>query len=158
MRRVTAEINGRKISATIGLDDSLADLIRRDAQLTGTHVGCNFGTCGACTVILDGKIVRSCLVLALQADGARITTIEGLESASEDLHPLQKSFISHGALQCGFCTPGILMTMAQFLEECPSPTVDEVREALVGNICRCGGYQNIVNAVLEASDLIKNTA
>ena len=124
----------------------LSDFLRQDLGLTGTHVGCEHGVCGACTVLLDGEAVRSCLILAVQADGHEVATVEGLGSV-EDLHPLQAAFRQAHALQCGFCTPGILMTLVPFLGEHPNPAESEIREALSGNLCRCTGYQNIVDAV-----------
>ena len=128
----------------------LSDFLRQDLGLTGTHVGCEHGVCGACTVLLDGEAVRSCLILAVQADGHEVATVEGLGSV-EDLHPLQAAFRQAHALQCGFCTPGILMTLVPFLDEHPNPAESEIREALSGNLCRCTGYQNIVDAVKLAS-------
>ncbi len=124
----------------------LSDFLRQELGLTGTHVGCEHGVCGACTVLLDGEAVRACLMLAVQADGHAVETVEGLGSMS-DLHPLQAAFRQAHALQCGFCTPGILMTLVPFLREHPSPDEAEIREALSGNLCRCTGYQNIVDAV-----------
>jgi len=124
----------------------LSDFLRQDLGLTGTHVGCEHGVCGACTVLLDGEAVRSCLMLAVQADGRDVATVEGLGSG-EELHPLQAAFRQAHALQCGFCTPGILMTLVPFLREHPSPDEAQIREALSGNLCRCTGYQNIVDAV-----------
>ena len=128
----------------------LSDFLRQDLGLTGTHVGCEHGVCGACTVLLDGEAVRSCLILAVQADGHEVATVEGLGSV-EDLHPLQAAFRQAHALQCGFCTPGILMTLVPFLGEHPNPAESEIREALSGNLCRCTGYQNIVDAVEQGA-------
>jgi aerobic-type carbon monoxide dehydrogenase small subunit (CoxS/CutS family) len=136
----------------------LSDFLRHDLGLTGTHVGCEHGVCGACTVLLDGEAVRSCLMFAAQADGHVITTVEGLappsppQSARDALHPLQVAFRETHALQCGFCTPGFLMTLVPFLRDHPSPGEREIREALSGNLCRCTGYQNIVAAVVLACD------
>ena len=129
----------------------LADFLRHELKLTGTHVGCEHGVCGACTVLVDGLAVRSCLMLAVQANGHEVQTVESLAAAPDRLHPLQEAFRTKHALQCGFCTPGILMTMKAFLEENSSPTEEEVREALSGNLCRCTGYQNIVEAVMLAA-------
>ena len=129
----------------------LSDFIRQDLGLTGTHVGCEHGVCGACTVFFDGQPVRSCIMLAAQADGHEITTVEGLTPDPERLHPLQAAFREAHGLQCGFCTPGILMTLLPFLEEHPNPTDDEIRDALSGNLCRCTGYQHIVDAVKLAA-------
>ena len=131
----------------------LSDFLRNELGLTGTHVGCEHGACGACTVLLDGEAVRSCLVFAVQADGRAVTTVEGLTPGAGDaLHPLQAAFREAHGLQCGFCTPGILMTLVPFLRDHPHPDEREIREALSGNLCRCTGYQNIVAAVRLASD------
>jgi len=128
----------------------LADFLRGELDLTGTHLGCEHGVCGACTVLLNGEAVRSCLLLAVQADGAELLTVEGLARGNE-LHPLQKAFHERHALQCGFCTPGFLMTAFAFLKETPTPTEAQVREAISGNICRCTGYLPIVQAILQAA-------
>jgi len=129
----------------------LSDFLRQDLGLTGTHVGCEHGVCGACTILLDGEPVRSCLLLAVQADGAAVTTVEGLAPGADELHPLQSAFREAHGLQCGFCTPGILMTMVAFLRDHPTPDEAEIRDALGGHLCRCTGYQNIVDAVKLAS-------
>ena len=129
----------------------LSDFLRQDLGLTGTHVGCEHGVCGACTILLDGEPVRSCLMLAVQADGAQVTTVEGLAPGADELHPLQSAFREAHGLQCGFCTPGILMTMVAFLRDHPTPDEAEIRDALGGHLCRCTGYQNIVDAVKLAS-------
>jgi carbon-monoxide dehydrogenase small subunit len=128
----------------------LLDVLREDLGLTGPHTGCEHGVCGACTVLLDGRTIRSCLMLGVQAAGARIVTIEGLAQDGA-LHPLQEEFSAHHALQCGFCTPGMILTALEFLEEHPEPTEADVREALSGNLCRCTGYDSIVDAVLAAA-------
>ena len=128
----------------------LLDVLREDLGLTGPHTGCEHGVCGACTVLLDGRTIRSCLMLGVQAAGARIVTIEGLAQDGA-LHPLQDEFSAHHALQCGFCTPGMILTALEFLEEHPEPTEADVREALSGNLCRCTGYDSIVDAVLAAA-------
>ncbi|NNC29746.1 (2Fe-2S)-binding protein [Longimicrobium terrae] len=130
----------------------LSDFLRHDLRLTGTHVGCEHGVCGACTVMVDGESVRSCLVLAVQADGAEVGTVEGLAAKDGTLHPLQQAFRDAHGLQCGFCTPGILMSMIPFLRDEPSPDEHTIREALSGNLCRCTGYQNIVEAVQLAAE------
>jgi aerobic-type carbon monoxide dehydrogenase small subunit (CoxS/CutS family) len=143
--RVTVHINGSPYTAEVEPRTLLSDFIRHDAGLTGTKVGCEHGVCGACTVQLDGEPVRSCLTLAVQADGVHVRTIEGL--AGDRLHPLQAAFREHHALQCGFCTAGILMTLEAFLRERPEPTETEVREALAGNLCRCTGYSGMVEAI-----------
>lgn len=149
---VTITINGEAYEESVPQRMLLVDFIREKAALTGTHVGCTYeGVCGACTVHLDGEAVKSCLMLAVQADGHELTTVEGLAQGGE-LTQLQKSFNEKHALQCGYCTPGILMNMTEFLKDNPKPTEDEVRRGLVGNLCRCTGYQHIVEAVLDAAD------
>src|SRR6202142_3456129 len=148
--RVAFEVNGRPVEVEVEPRTHLTDCLRRRLRLTGTHLGCEHGVCGACTVIVDGDAVRSCLVLAVQADGAEITTVEGL-AHGENLSPLQSAFKKHHALQCGFCTPGILTTMHALLNEEPDPSEERVRHVLSGNICRCTGYLPIVKAVLEAA-------
>jgi aerobic-type carbon monoxide dehydrogenase small subunit (CoxS/CutS family) len=150
-RTVSITINGTTFQETIPIRMPLVDFIRDVASLTGTHVGCTYeGVCGACTVHLDGEAVKSCLMLAVQADGHRVTTVEGLAKNGE-MTPLQQAFTDHHALQCGYCTSGILMTMEEFLRENPQPSDDEIRHALVGNLCRCTGYAHIVEAVKDAS-------
>jgi carbon-monoxide dehydrogenase small subunit len=131
---------------------TLADFLRHDIGLTGTHVGCEHGLCGACTILFDGEAVRSCLLLAVQADGSNLTTLEGL-CTGEQLNPLQLAFQEQHALQCGFCTPGMLVTAHAFLKETPRPTEAQVREAISGNICRCTGYQPIIKAILQAASM-----
>jgi aerobic carbon-monoxide dehydrogenase small subunit len=148
---ITVSVNGVPRSATVEPRLLLSDFLRGTLGLTGTHVGCEHGVCGACTVLLDGEAVRSCLLFAVQADGAAVTTVEGLAAPDGTLHPLQEAFRDAHGLQCGFCTPGILLSMIPFLEERPDPSEGEVREALSGNLCRCTGYQNIVDAVLLAA-------
>ena len=128
----------------------LADFIREDLGLKGTHIGCEHGVCGACTVLLDGEAVRSCLLFAVQAEGAKITTVEGLARDGK-LHPLQEAFIDHHALQCGFCTPGILLSAVDFLNEYPNPTEEQIREGISGSLCRCTGYSGIVDAILAVA-------
>ncbi len=148
---VRVTVNGRTYERTVEARKTLADFLREDLELTGTHLGCEHGVCGACTVILDGEAVRSCLIFAVQADGATLTTVEGLADGDR-LHPLQEAFWEHHGLQCGFCTPGILLSLACFLRDTPSPTEGEIREALSGNLCRCTGYQNIVIAARAAAE------
>jgi aerobic-type carbon monoxide dehydrogenase small subunit (CoxS/CutS family) len=131
----------------------LSDAIRHDAGLTGTHVGCEHGVCGACTVLVDGAAMRSCLMFAVSADGAHITTTEGCRAVDGALGPVQQAFRDCHALQCGFCTPGFITTVTAFLRECPDPDEEEAREAIGGNLCRCTGYQNIVAAVLRAAEI-----
>jgi carbon-monoxide dehydrogenase small subunit len=131
----------------------LSDCLRHDLRLTGTHVGCEHGVCGACTVLLDGEPVRSCLILAVSAEGHEITTVEGLTPDGGDLSPVQQAFRDSHALQCGFCTPGFVTTVTAFLDEVPDPTPEQARHAIAGNLCRCTGYQNIVTAVQRAAQL-----
>jgi len=152
IRHIALEINGRTVEGDVEPRLTLADFIRDNAGLTGTHLGCEHGVCGACTVQLDGEPVRSCLMFAVQAHGHRIATVEGLAPSADALHPLQQAFHECHALQCGFCTPGILMTMEAFLREEPDPTLDRIRSVLAGNLCRCTGYQNIITAVRLAAD------
>ena len=147
---VKVTVNGRVYERLVEVRMMLADFIRQELDLTGTHLGCEHGICGACTVLFNGAAVRSCLMLAVQADGAELHTVESLADGDE-LHPLQRAFQDKHALQCGFCTPGFLMTARAFLEEKPLPTREEVREAISGNICRCTGYQPIVDAILQAA-------
>jgi len=142
-------VNGKAYERAGELRMTLADFLRDELSLTGTHLGCEHGICGACTILFDGEAVRSCLLLAVQADGAHLMTVEGLAQGDE-LHPLQRTFHENHALQCGFCTPGFLMTAVAFLQETPSPTEAQVREAIAGNICRCTGYAPIVQAILQA--------
>jgi aerobic-type carbon monoxide dehydrogenase small subunit (CoxS/CutS family) len=146
---VSVEINGEQVELEVPARRLLVHFLRDDLGLTGTHVGCDTGNCGACTVHLNGEPVKSCMLLAVQVDGARLTTVEGLASNGE-LSALQQSFREHHALQCGYCTPGMLMSATALLERNPHPTEDEVRYALQGNICRCTGYVNIVEAVVAA--------
>ena len=153
-RAVRLEVNGRRLERAVEPRLLLSDFLRHELGLTGTHVGCEHGVCGVCTVLFDGEPVRSCLMLAVQADGHRIETVESLSPAGADgdaLHPLQEAFRASHALQCGFCTPGILMSMVAFLRDHPDPTEADVRRALSGNLCRCTGYQHIVDAVLRAA-------
>jgi aerobic carbon-monoxide dehydrogenase small subunit len=146
---VSVTVNGETVEREVPTRRLLVHFLRDDLDLTGTHVGCDTGSCGACTVHLDGVAVKSCAVLAVQADGSSITTVEGLADG-ETLSTLQQSFHTHHALQCGYCTPGMLMSATALLETTPSPTADEVKAALQGNICRCTGYWNIVEAVVAA--------
>ncbi len=150
-RTVSITINGSTFQETIPIRMPLVDFIRDVASLTGTHVGCTYeGVCGACTVQLDGEAVKSCLMLAVQADGHQVTTVEGLAKNGE-MTPLQQAFTDHHALQCGYCTSGILMTVEEFLRQNPKPSDDEIRHALIGNLCRCTGYAHIVDAVKDAA-------
>jgi carbon-monoxide dehydrogenase small subunit len=146
---ITAIVNGAKHSATVEARRSLVDFLRHDLGLVGTHVGCEHGVCGACTVMLDGRTVRSCLLFAAQADGSEVTTIEGI-GTDEALHPLQAAFQQHHALQCGFCTPGMILAAIELLRENAEPSDEEIRVGLSGNLCMCTGYVNIVRAVRAA--------
>lgn len=150
-RDIRVTINGRVYTDRVEPRLLLSDWIRHSAGLTGTHVGCEHGVCGACTILLNGEAVRSCLLFAVQADGAEITTVEGLAPGPGQLHPLQQAFMAEHALQCGFCTPGFLMTLVPFLQEHPTPGEDEIRAAIGGSLCRCTGYQNIIRAVRRAA-------
>jgi aerobic carbon-monoxide dehydrogenase small subunit len=152
---IKVTVNGRPYERLIEVRMTLADFIRQELNLTGTHLGCEHGVCGACTVLFNGEAVRSCLMLAMQADGAALHTVESLADGDE-LHPLQRAFQDQHALQCGFCTPGFLMTARAFLEEKPLPTRQEVREAIAGNICRCTGYQPIIDAILQAAQDLRS--
>jgi aerobic-type carbon monoxide dehydrogenase small subunit (CoxS/CutS family) len=149
--QISLTVNGTRHEATVESRKHLADFLRQDLRLTGTHLGCEHGVCGACTVLVDGFAVRGCLMLAVQADGADVTTIEGLAGESGALNPLQEAFREHHALQCGFCTPGFLMTLTQVLKDNPDPSEELLREELSGNICRCTGYAGIVKAALTAA-------
>jgi carbon-monoxide dehydrogenase small subunit len=150
-RHISLRVNGRQYDLEVESRLSLADALREQLGLTGTHLGCEHGMCGACTVWLDYRSIRSCLMLAAQAEGSEITTIEGL-APEGGLHPLQAAFTKHHALQCGFCTPGMIMGAAELLERNPSPTRDDVKDWLGGNLCRCTGYKNIVDAVMSAAE------
>ena len=154
--QITVTVNSTQYQRSVESRLLLSDFLRHDLLLAGTHVGCEHGVCGACTIIFEGAPVRSCLMLAVQADGRAIMTVEGLASDREHLHPLQQAMRDCHGLQCGYCTPGILMTMKVFLDECPKPTEEQVREALSGNLCRCTGYQHIVDAVLLAAQRIQS--
>ena len=146
-RTITLRVNGTEQGVTVEDRTTLADALREQCRLTGTHLGCEHGVCGACTVLLDGRAVRSCLLFAVQAVGSEVTTIEGLSPADGSLSPLQEAFREAHGLQCGFCTPGFIVSLSAYLAEHPHPTEDEIREALGGNLCRCTGYQGIINAV-----------
>ena len=154
---MTVTVNSVEYTRTVEPRLLLSDFLRHDLDLTGTHVGCEHGVCGACTVLLDGAPVRSCLIFAVQANGRRVTTVEGLESGPnpKQMHPLQTGFWEAHGLQCGYCTPGILMSLVPFLEENPEPSEAEIREALSGNLCRCTGYQKIVEAVQVGAALMR---
>jgi carbon-monoxide dehydrogenase small subunit len=154
-RRITVSVNGRRHEADVDVRLTLADFLRHQLDLTGTHVGCEHGVCGACTVLVDGRSARSCLMLAVQTDGREIMTVEGIAPGPGEMHPLQEAFRDNHGLQCGFCTPGMLTTLIEFLRDNPDPTEDDVRIAISGNLCRCTGYQGIVAAVLDAAKRMK---
>ena len=150
-KRITLTVNGEEIEYAVEARRLLVHFLRDDLDLTGTHIGCDTGNCGACTVVMNGTLLKSCMLLAIQADGASIETVEGLARDGE-LHPLQQAFSAHHALQCGYCTPGMLMSSKYLLDRNPEPTEHEVRKAIQGNICRCTGYWNIVEAVAKAAE------
>lgn len=154
-RRISLTVNGKKYEEEVEVRFHLADFLRQTLGLTGTHLGCEHGVCGACTILMDGRSVRSCLMLAVQADGHEFLTIEGIAPNEEELHPLQEAFRDNHGLQCGFCTPGMLTTLLEFLDDNPDPTEEEVRIAISGNLCRCTGYQGIVAAALDAAQRLK---
>jgi carbon-monoxide dehydrogenase small subunit len=151
---IEAVVNGERRQLAAPGRKLLSDFIREDLGLTGTHVGCEHGVCGACTVLLDGRPVRSCLMFAPQANGAEIQTIESLGETIQDLHPVQKAFWEHHGLQCGFCTPGLILTTIAFLKEVPRPSEEQIRAAISGNMCRCTGYVFIVEAIQAASQML----
>ena len=150
---VTLQVNGVAHRMSVPARRLLSDALRHDLRLTGTHVGCEHGVCGACTVLVDGVPMRSCLMFAVSAEGAAVTTVEGLARDDGSLHPVQRAFRECHGLQCGFCTPGFLTTVAAFLADNPEPDDSEAREAISGNLCRCTGYQNIVKSVLRAAEI-----
>jgi aerobic-type carbon monoxide dehydrogenase small subunit (CoxS/CutS family) len=153
-RNVEFVVNGKKVSLEVRQDERLVDVLRNQLGLKGTKAGCREGECGTCSVILNGKIVPSCLVPVMKADGGTITTVEGLEQGGE-LHPLQKAFIEKGAVQCGFCTPGMLLSAKNLLDQNPEPTVEEIKRAISGVLCRCTGYRKIVQAIQAAGQTMK---
>jgi len=152
---ITVSVNGKNYKRDVEPRLLLSDFLRHELGLTGTHVGCEHGVCGACTILFDGESMRSCLIFAVQAEGHEITTVEGLAADKDDLHPIQQAFWEAHGLQCGYCTPGILMTVVPFLKQNPDPTGDEIRHALSGNLCRCTGYQHIVDAVKLAAQKMR---
>ena len=155
-RIISLSVNGKTYEEQeVEVRFHLADFLRQQLGLTGTHLGCEHGVCGACTILLNGRSVRSCLMLAVQADGQEITTIEGIALSDEEMHPLQEAFRDNHGLQCGFCTPGMLTTLIEFLGDNPDPTEEEVRIAISGNLCRCTGYQGIVAAALDAAQRLR---
>ena len=155
LHSITLTVNGQAYSRQVEPRLLLSDFLRHELGLSGTHVGCEHGVCGACTILFDGQPTRSCLTLAVQANGHSLATVEGLAQSQSELHPLQQAFWEAHGLQCGFCTPGILMTLVPFLEENPDPSEAEIREAISGNLCRCTGYQHIVDAVKLAAEKMK---
>jgi aerobic-type carbon monoxide dehydrogenase small subunit (CoxS/CutS family) len=154
-RNISLTVNGNRYESTVEVRKHLGDFLREDLELTGTHLGCEHGVCGACTVIVDGKAARSCLMLAVQADGSEVVTIEGLARPDGSLHPIQQAFRDRHGLQCGFCTPGMLTTLAAFLAERPDASEAEIREVISGNLCRCTGYESIVDAALQAGHALR---
>jgi carbon-monoxide dehydrogenase small subunit len=154
-QEIRVTVNGVTHERTVPVRLLLSDFLRLELGLTGTHLGCEHGVCGCCTVLLNGEAVRSCLLFTVQTDGQEITTVEGLAPDGEGLHPLQEAFRQEHALQCGFCTPGFLMTLVPFLARHPDPSDEEIRQTLSGNLCRCTGYQNIVKAVRAAADAMQ---
>ena len=157
-RTIAVTVNGKRYDETVPVRVTLADFLRHQLALTGTHLGCEHGVCGACTILFDGQSARSCLMLAVQADGHDILTVEGIAPDADTLHPLQQAFHDNHGLQCGFCTPGILTTLIEFLRDNPDPTEQEVRIAISGNLCRCTGYQNIVISALDAAKRLQREA
>jgi carbon-monoxide dehydrogenase small subunit len=153
--KIQIEVNGKRVVLEVQSDDLLVDVLRRNLGLTGTKAGCRAGECGACSVILNGKVVPSCLIPVMKADAGKITTVEGLEKDGE-LHPLQKAFVEKGAIQCGFCTPGMLVSGKNLLDQNPHPTLQEIKTAISGVLCRCTGYQKIIHAIQAASETIKD--
>ncbi len=154
-RKVALTVNGKRYEEEVEVRHTLADFLRHQLRLTGTHLGCEHGVCGACTILFDGHSARSCLMLAVQADGHEILTVEGIAPSPDTLHPLQEAFRDNHGLQCGFCTPGMLTTLLEFLRDNPDPTEQEVRVAISGNLCRCTGYQGIVAAALDAAKRLR---
>ena len=158
MRKIELTVNGKQYANEVEVRITLADFLRKSLHLTGTHLGCEHGVCGACTVLFDGLSVRSCLMLAVQASGHEITTVEGIAKGPDELHPLQESFRDKHGLQCGFCTPGILTTALELLRQNPDPTEEQVKVAISGNICRCTGYRDIVGAIMEGAARLRARA
>ena len=153
--KIQIEVNGKRVVLEVEPDALLVDVLRRNLGLTGTKAGCRAGECGACSVILNGKVVPSCLIPVMKTDGGKITTVEGLEKDGE-LHPLQKAFVEKGAIQCGFCTPGMLVSGKNLLDQNPHPTLKEIKTAISGVLCRCTGYQKIIHAIQAASEIIRD--
>lgn len=157
-KQIKLTVNGVAYEREVETRWTLADFLRIDLGLTGTHLGCEHGVCGACTILLNGHTARSCLLLAVQADGQSVATVEGLADDDADLHPLQQAFIDHHGLQCGFCTPGILMTLVEYMADTPEPDEAAIRDVLSGHLCRCTGYQGIVAAAMAAATELKRIA
>jgi len=151
---ITLHLNGEERKFSVTAEETLLHVIREQAGLTGAKKGCDLGECGACTVIIDGRAVNSCCVFAVQADGAQVQTIEGIQGPNGELHPLQQAFVDAGAIQCGFCTPGMIMAAKALLDRNPRPTREEVRQAMSGNLCRCTGYERIERAIFMAADVV----
>jgi carbon-monoxide dehydrogenase small subunit len=158
MRLLSVHVNGRRYERVVPVRKTLADFLREDLGLTGTHLGCEHGVCGACTVLVGGRATRSCLMLAAQADGGTVTSIEGMADPDGTLHPIQQAFSDHHGLQCGFCTPGMVLAAADLLAANPDPTEPEIREHMAGNVCRCTGYTFIVDAVEAAAARLREEA
>jgi aerobic carbon-monoxide dehydrogenase small subunit len=155
---ITLTVNGSVERLEIDTRQNLVGLLRDQLRLTGTHVGCSTGNCGACTVVLDGETVKSCSVLAADADGRDVVTVESLSTGADDLHPIQQAFVANQGLQCGFCTPGMVLSAQRLLERNPDPSEDEIRRAIAGNLCRCTGYQLVIASVLDAAERVRNGA
>jgi carbon-monoxide dehydrogenase small subunit len=154
-RKITVNVNGKNHTKEVPTRLLLSDFLRHELLLTGTHVGCEHGVCGACTVLIDGRSARSCLTLAVQANGHEVMTVEGIAPSQDELHPLQQAMQDHHGLQCGYCTPGMLTTLFELLRDNPDPSEHEVRSAISGNLCRCTGYQGIVEAALDAAEKMR---
>jgi len=155
--QITLNVNGDRYELAVHPWRTLVEVLREDLNLTGTKIGCQTGDCGACTVLLDGRSVASCLTLAVEAQGREILTIEGLAPSGQELHPIQEAFVQHGAVQCGYCTPGMIMSAKHLLDRHPQPTEEQIRRGLSGNLCRCTGYQKIVEAVAAAAENLNTT-
>ena len=158
VRTISLTVNGTAYEREVEVRVTLADFLRQELGLTGTHLGCEHGVCGACTIQFNGRSERSCLTLAVQADGQEIKTVEGIAPSADELHPLQEAFSEHHGLQCGFCTPGMLMTLLEVLDDNPDPSEADIRLAISGNLCRCTGYQGIVDAALAAAERLRGGA
>ena len=155
---VRVTVNNKAYEVQVDTRMILADMLREELRLTGTHIGCGTGSCGACTVMLNGKTVKSCCILAADADGQSITTIEGLSTGAHQLHPIQEAFVQHQGLQCGYCTPGMILSSLQLLTDNPDPTEEQIRHGIAGNLCRCTGYQFIVESIQAAAKTMKTKA